>query len=265
MKKFVLIVVLLICAAVFCFAGAVWKTKTVTEAQGKGQSNEVLMQCLAQNGDVKQIFEEVKNEDSFFPKGSYWLFKSADNVLYLLNPEEKTYSELPFNTIFKLVGAMGKLVKIKISNPEVKLEKLGKETVLGFACNHYKMVVDYDMEMKIVLIKSRGHEHIEKEVWAAPQVKALSEMGEAFRYRDFKTGMQDLDDLIEAQMRAEANLGFPLKTVSVTTSIDKKGNSKEKSRVTQEVLSIGTKNLPASTFEIPADYKKTGIGKRDEE
>jgi hypothetical protein len=93
----------------------------------------------------------------------------------------------------------------------------------------------------------------------------MAEMGEAFRYRDFKTGMEDLDNLIEKQMKAEANLGFPLKTISVTTSIDKKGNSKEKSRMTQEVLSLSTRNLSASTFEIPADFKKTGMGKAEEE
>ena len=50
--------------------------------------------------------------------------------------------------------------------------------------------------------------------------------------------MEDLDNLIEKQMKAEANLGFPLKTISVTTSIDKKGNSKEKSRVTRGALPL---------------------------
>jgi hypothetical protein len=265
MKRIVLAVLVLFFSFALCFGGVEWKTKSETQGQGKGQSNKIVMQCYAQKGDVKQVFEQVEKEDGLFAVGSCWLFKSADNVLYLVNPKEKTYSELPFNSIFKMVGVMGKIVKIKVSNPEVKLEKLGKETVLGFACNHYKMVVDYDMEMKIVLIKSKGHEHIEKEVWAAPQVKALTEMGEAFRYRDFKTGMEDLDNLIETQMKAESNLGFPLKTISVTTSIDKKGKSKEKSRMTQEVLSLSTRTLPASTFEIPADYKKRDIGKSDGE
>ena len=265
MKKIVLAMLVLSFCFALCFGGVEWKAKSETQGQGKGQSNKIVMQCYAQKGDVKQVFEQVDHEDSFFSVGSYWLFKSTDNVLYLVNPKEKTYSELPFNSIFKMVGVMGKIIKIKISNPEVKLEKLEPEVVLEHRCNHYKMVIDYDMEMKITFIKSKGHEHIEKEVWAAPQVKAMAEMGEAFRYRDFKTGMEDLDILIEKQMKAEANLGFPLKTISVTTSIDKKGNSKEKSRVTQEVLALSTRNFPASTFEVPADFKKTSVGKAEEE
>lgn len=265
MKKIVLAVLVLFFCFALCFGGVEWKAKSETQGQGKGQDNKIVMQCYAQKGDVKQIFEQVDRENGLFAAGSYWLFKSADNILYLVNPKDKTYGELPFNSMFKMVGAMGKIVKIKISNPEVKLEKLEPQVVLGYRCNHYRMVVDYDIQVKVAFIKSKGHEHMEKEVWAAPQVKAMAEMGEAFRYRDFKTGMEDLDNLIETQMKAETNLGFPLKSISVTTSIDKKGNSKEKSRVTQEVLSISTRNLPASTFEIPADYKKTGVAQESEE
>ena len=62
-------------------------------------------------------------------------------------------------------------------------------------------------------------------------------MGEAFRFRDFKTGIEDLDKLIEAQVKADAGLGFPLKMITVNTSIDKKGNAKENEPPAMEVLS----------------------------
>jgi hypothetical protein len=247
------------------FAGVEWRAKTVTEAQAKGQSNTVVQQFFAQGGNVKIVFESVADENEMYQKGSYWLFKAADSALYLVNPTEKTYSRLPLNAMMQMVGVVGKLVKIKIKNPVVNSEKLGSETVLGYPCLHSKMLMEYDMEVKIAIIKSKSHVKIEKEVWSTPKIKAMAEMAESFRFRDFKTGMEDLDKLIEEQMKAEAELGFPLKMITVNTSIDKKGKAKETSRQTMEVLSIGSKTLPASFFEIPAGYEEKQMGFGDKE
>ena len=126
--------------------------------------------------------------------------------------------------------------------------------------------MEYDMEVKVVFIKNKSHEKIEKEIWSTAKFEGLAEMGEAFRFRDFKTGMEDLDKMIEAQIKADAELGFPLKMITVNTSIDKKGNAKVTSRQTMEVLSLGNKNFPASFFAIPDGYKEKqmGMGKNEE-
>jgi hypothetical protein len=260
------IVILLVIFAATAFAGVEWRTKTVTKAQAKGQSNTIVMQVCARGGDVKQIFESVADENEMFQKGSYWLFKAADNSLYMVNPAEKTYSRLPLNAIFQMTGIAAKLIKIKIKNPQVAIEKLANETILGYPCLHRKIVSEYDMEVKVVFIKSKSHERNEKEVWSSTQIKGLTEVAETFRNRDFKTGFEDLDALIAEQMKAEAEAGFPLKTITVTTSIDKKGNAKETMRQTMEVISVGSKNFPASFFEIPSGYeeKQIGLGKEEE-
>ena len=85
------------------------------------------------------------------------------------------------------------------------------------------MLMEYDMEVKIAIIKSKSHEKVEKETWSTPKFKGMAEMAESFRFRDFKTGMEDLDNLIEQQMKAEAGLGFPLKMVTVNTSSRQEG------------------------------------------
>ena len=265
MKKAIFIVLLVFVFAVTAFAGVEWRTRTVTQAEAKGQSNTIVMQVFAQSGNVKQVFESVAYKNEMFQEGSYWLFKAADNSLYIVNPAEKTYSRLPLNAMMQMTGVVGKLVKIKIKNPVINVEKLGTETVLGYPCLHSKMLMEYDMEVKIAIIKSKSHEKIEKEVWSTPKFKAMNEMAEAYRFRDFKTGMEDLDNLIEQQMKAETGLGFPLKMITVTTSINKKGNAKEKSRQTMEVLSMNNKNLPASFFEIPAGYEEKQMGFGGEE
>ncbi len=265
MKKPILIVMFILIFAASAFAGAEWRAKTVTVAQAKGQSNTIVMQVCASGGNVKQIFEEVDKDNEMFQKGSYWLFKADESALYMVNPAEKTYSRLPLNAMMQMAGVVGKLVKIKIKNPVVNMEKLGTAAVLGYPCQHSKMLMEYDMEVKIAIIKSKSHVKIEKEAWSTPKIKAMAEMAESFRFRDFKTGYEDLDNLIEAQMKAEADLGFPLKMVTVNTSIDKKGNAKETSRQTMEVLSVGSKNFPASFFEIPSGYEEKQMGFKDDE
>ena len=260
MKKTIFVIFLVFILAMTVFAGVEWRARTLTQSETKGQSNTIVMQVYAGGGNVKQVFESVAYESEMFQKGSYWLFKAADSTLYMVNPAEKTYSLLPMNAMMQMAGVVGKLVKIKIKNPVVESEKLGVETVMGYPCQHSKLLMEYDMEVKIAIIKSKSHEKIEKEVWSTPKFKGMAEMAEAFRFRDFKTGIEDLDDLIEQQVKAEAELGFPLKMITVNTSIDKKGRSKEKSRTTMEVLSLGSKNFPASFFEIPAGYEEKPLG-----
>lgn len=260
MKKSILISMFILIFAASSFAGVQWKARTVTQADAKGQSNTIVQEIFAQGGNVKMVFETVANENEMYQKGSYWLFKAADSSFYLVNPTEKTYARLPMNAMVQMAGVVGKLVKIKIKNPVVNVEKLGTETVMGYPCQHSKMLMEYDMEVKIAIIKSKSHEKVEKETWSTPKFKGLEEMAESFRLRDFKTGMEDLDALVEQQMKAEADLGFPLKMITVNTSVGKKGVAKEKSRQVMEVLSLGNKNLPASFFEIPAGYTEKSIG-----
>jgi hypothetical protein len=260
MKKAILIAMFVLIFAASVFAGVEWKARTITTAEAKGQSNTIIMEVFAQGGNVKQVFESVAYENEMFKKGTYWLFKAADDTLYMVNPEEKTYSRLPLNAMMQMAGVVGKLVKIKIKNPVVNMEKLGTETIMGYPCQHSKMLMEYDMEVKIAIIKSKSHEKVEKETWSTPKFRGMAEMAESFRFRDFKTGMEDLDNLIEQQMKAEAGLGFPLKMVTVNTSIDKKGKAKEKSRAVMEVLSLANKTFPASFFEIPAGYEEKSMG-----
>ncbi len=260
MKKTILIVMFILIFAASTFAGVEWKSRTVTTAEAKGQSNTIVQQVFAQGGNVKIVFESVAYESEMFKKGTYWLFKAADDTLYMVNPEEKTYSRLPLNAMMQMAGVVGKLVKIKIKNPVINVEKLGTEAIMGYPCQHSKMLMEYDMEVKIAIIKSKSHEKVEKETWSTPKFRGMAEMAESFRFRDFKTGMEDLDNLIEQQMKAEAGLGFPLKMVTVNTSVDKKGRAKEKSRQVLEVLSLGNKNLPATFFDIPAGYTEKNIG-----
>ena len=234
----------------------------------EGEVKRCLKNCVEMTpANYRQIFDYLDSISlALGINANIRLFKAKDSVLYMVNPAEKTFSQLPMNAIFQMTGVAGKLIKIKIKNPVLNNEKLGTAMVLGYPCQHSKQLMEYDMEVKVVFIKSKSHVKIEKEVWSTPKIKAMAEMAESFRFRDFKTGMEDLDNLIEEQMKADAEMGFPLKMITVNTSIDKKGNAKEASRQTMEVLSVGSKTFPASFFEIPSGYeeKQIGFGKDEE-
>ena len=182
MKKTIFVIFLVFILAMTVFAGVEWRARTLTQSETKGQSNTIVMQIYAAGGNVKQVFESVAYENEMFQKGSYWLFKAADSTLYLVNPAEKTYSLLPMNAMMQLAGVVGKLVKIKIKNPVVESEKLGVETVMGYPCQHSKLLMEYDMEVKIAIIKSKSHEKIEKEVWADPQVQGHGRNGRSLSF-----------------------------------------------------------------------------------
>jgi len=256
MKKTVAVMTWMLAAHLSLLAGLEWKATTDFSGETKKAVYQTNMTIQAQGGNVKQIFDTVSGENMMYRQGDYWLFRSADNAFYGVSPADKTYWEIPLDYMFKMTQTVGKIVKIKIKDPKIAKEMLSPETLLGISCQHYKMTIEYDMEVKVVLLKSRSHEIQVKEVWSSPQVKGLAEIATTFRQKDYKTGFADLDALIEEQLKAEGDLGFPLKIVTVNSSVDKKGETKEKSRMVMTVTQVAAKLFPAAVFEIPAGYQK---------
>ncbi len=253
MKKTLFFLMICVLLAGYVQAGIEWKVKSVTQGQSKKDYLEMEMHMFAQDGNVRQEFVSVNQKNQFYGPGVYWLYLAKENKLYLVNEQEKSYSEIPFDYLFKIGESLGKLIQVTVENPEVKLEKLGSETILNYPCNHYKLSTVYDIEVKVAIIKTRSRDYVEREIWATPAIK-LAEMGDPFRGRDFKTGFPDVDQLVEKQMKAEGEMGFPLKIISTTVSEDKKGRRKEKSRTEQEVTLVQIRQIPAEMFSIPAGF-----------
>jgi len=254
MKKFVLLFVMVCVMASFSFAGIEWTMNMTSTGKAKQQNNEMVIHLYAQGGNVKQVFEQVKNKTDLFLQGGYWLYKADDDNIYIVNDKDKSYMVLPMDMLLQMTGAMGQLVKIEINNPSVKAEALGEETLLGYPCEHVKIVSDYSMKMKMLFIKSSSNIHMENEIWASTKVPGFKEIHLAFLNKNYKTGFEDLDALIQKEMKAHKNLGIPLKTVTRTVT-EVKGKTDETLSNTV-VTKIETKNFPESFFEIPSSYKR---------
>ncbi len=255
MKKISLFFALVLVITSFSFAGLEWTTTMKIESSQKGVGNDITTHAYAQAGNVKQVFENVAKENPFYNTDGYWLYKANENNIYIVNDKEKSYTVLSVDDLLQLTGAFGQLVKMEISDYTANTEVLPGETILGYACNHLKIVTDYTLKVKIAFIKQTMKVHEEKEVWGTTQIQGLKEMNQAFMGKNFKTGIADLDNLIQEEMKKQKEIGFPLKMITKRTDSDtKKGKVQGESTTTMTVTKLETKNFPPSFFEIPSSY-----------
>ncbi len=240
------------------FAGLEWKMKVDNVAKQKKQSYQIVQQFFAQNGNVRMDVLESDRKDELYDKDVYWIYRGKQDTMYIVNKKEKNYFEMPLDFIFRSLGAFGSLVKIEISDASQKIEKLPDEAVSGFNCQHFKIERQYVMKMKIVLIKKTLRIRTESEIWSTRDL-AFKEIADNFRFKDLKTGWQDLDAMIQKEREFYAAIGFIVKKIEKTYEIDKKGREEESSVLTTQLLEIREKSLSADLFEIPAGYEKVAM------
>lgn len=265
MKKVFSLSLLVLFMAVSTFAGVEWVSKVTTSAE-KGRDSEMTSYVYAQDGDVKQVFKNVsKDKRNVYIEDGYWLYKGKENMMYLVDDKEKTVTPMSLDALLQMTAVVGELVKIEISDHQVKTDTLNPEEVMGYLCNHVRITSDYTMKMKIAFIKKTIQVHEVKEIWASANVKYLNEINQSFLSKDFKTGFEDLDKMIEKEMAQMKKMGFPLKTVTHNVQSGKKGKTMSDTTTTMEVLEIKAKSFPASFFEVPKDYQMADTAAASEE
>lgn len=254
-----LILALAVLAGMPAFAGIHYKSVTKTEdGQTKGSSMQVEGWV---SGDKARVeFKESANPAA--KQGAWLLTKDGGKTVYLVDPEEKTYAEWNLQAMLGLVGSvmqgMGPLLKIEFSDP--KVEKLLEEdggTVAGLPTRHYRYRTSYLMKMRVLGMANEANVVTEQDIWATDRLQDVG-LGVWLRSDPPRTGNEQFDKLIAAE--AGKTQGFPLKTVTVSTTTQKKGNKQTVTRSTMEVTQLDANaNVPGSSFEIPAGYKETQL------
>jgi hypothetical protein len=240
------------------FAGIHYKS--VTKTQGGGGENPA---DISVEGWVSGDNAKVEVQDSANPilrEGTWLMTKNGAKTIYLVDPKEKTYAEWDPAAMLGAAGSVlngvGPLVKFEFSDP--KVEKLVDEAgpaLLGQSTRHYKFRTSYTMKIKVFGMGNESATVTEEDIWVTDQLKDPA-LGVWLRSEGLKTGNQQLDKIINSE-RGKLT-GFPLKTVSVNTSTNKKNNKQTKTTTTMEVTQLDTKaTVPASAFEIPAGYEET--------
>jgi uncharacterized protein DUF4412 len=250
-------------AALAILAGAVparagLRYQAVTTSEGRaGRGNEMKVEGWVSGDKARVEFKESGNPMA--KSGTYILTKDGGKTLYLVNPEEKTYAQWDLNAMLGMVGGimngMGPILKLEFSDP--KFEKISEEdggTLLGFPTRHYKFRTSYSMKMRVLGFGNASDTVTDQEVWATTKF-ADPGLKVWLRSEPPKTGNEQFDKLIAAEAEKQRVSGFPLKSVSTTTT-----TQRGKQTVTHyalEVTQLETKPVPDASFEIPAGYKET--------
>jgi hypothetical protein len=239
-------------------AGIHYRGTTKTDAaQGQDQSMEV--EAWVEGDNAKVAFTSSSNP--LLAAGTYLLTTDGGKTLTLVNPEEKTYSELDLGALVGAAGAMfkglGPMVKLSFANQQV--ERLAEEpgpAILGYPTTHYRYRVSYDFTFKVMGMGQSSHHDTVTDIWATRELTD-SGFGAWLRREPPRTGIDDLDRLIAAEM-GKGVQGVPLKMVAVAKTRDQRGNETE-ATTTTEVLAIKEEAVPAGSFAIPKGFERTEL------
>lgn len=154
------------------------------------------------------------------------LFKSdTSNVVYRLNEANKTYSEVDLTRLQEMAGRTAQDEKYTV-------KKLGEEKILDYKTQH---VLATGKESKV-------------ELWTA---KDLLDYATFNRLQGAQGNQMGGGDQLQKALKAAGADGIPLKMITTM---------KDGGTITMEVVKAEKKALPASLFQIPADYKKSAGG-----
>ena len=256
MKRLVLFLILTL-MALPAFAGIHYKAVTKTDDPKNPTNIEV--EGWVSGDQAKVEFEESANPIA--RSGAYLITKDGGKSIYLVDPKEKTYAEWDLQAMFGLMGSvmqgMGPLLKMEFSDP--KVEKLLDEdggTVAGQPTRHTRYRTSYTMKVKVLGMGNEASVVTEQDIWATDKLQDIA-LGVWLRSDPPRTGNPQFDKLIAAEM--DKAKGFPLKTVTVSTTTQKKGQ-KTTTRSTMEVTELDANaNVAAASFEIPAGYQETQL------
>ena len=187
-------------------------------------------------GEIKEMLTSKNREDRMF---------ALAYTKKMISLAERLYKKTKRTELIEIIDRLYEAIEDYNINKEV----LSPEVVNGFKCNHIKLHITYKMKMKIAFIKKTFNVEEVKEIWATKDFKYFNDYNNPFIKKNFKTGFEELDKAIKEQIGMYKEIGFPIKTITISIQ-----NKKETKTVT-EVSNVQQKTFPKSFFEIPKDYQ----------
>lgn len=196
---------------------------------------------IIQGGDQKRIM----------------LFRLDREIMYMVNPEKKTYSEITFAEVEKQMTAMSKQLDEKMAEMKKQLESMPPEQRKMIESQMGMFMKSDDPKMKPQVVNTgerstisgfsatkyvaRRGENVVLTVWATKDVKGWTAMKNDFE--QFSRRMSSLNQITDGISEAYRTIeGFPVRT--------------EMGSVINTVTKVERRSTPASQFEVPAGYTK---------
>lgn len=229
--------------AVVSLYGDVMYEATMSNA-GKGAGKSAVLRSYIK-GDLSRA--EMGDVSGKSNEGMIVITRLDKGVVWMLNPQSKTYSELKFADLKKLQqGAGGDTIV-----PKIGIQKTAEsKKVLNMQCQ--KVVVSAEAK------STKGGTKYVQTMWIAKNVPGAKEIT-AFQKKMFEQGFGGQAGgggnkaMLAFQKKISELDGFPLisdldiKVEGGPMSFDMKTHT--------EVTKIDTKSLSPSLFELPAGYK----------
>jgi hypothetical protein len=247
-----------------------WTYDFVMKSQSKATGNKEKITMSGRgvyagdNARIEITEASAGTSDVFGSKGSYFVVKGGGKEMLLVSPKEKQYMKWDIANMFagmsKVLNAVGGLVKMEISDVKIDATDLGAgEQVQGYPTRHIRMVQNFTVTAKVFGRSHISNNESTSDYYIAPSLRITNpfvansqQMAMLSQFDMFKN--PDYQRQVTTAMSKFPRGGIPLKTVTTTVSTDEKGKQ-ETSMSTTEIINFKATNVPASTFEIPSDYK----------
>ena len=244
-------VFLVMAIASSAFAGVTYKAQSTTT----GVRNMTIAGTVSVDGPHMRM-DVAKGDNMLFKDNSIVLSSDAGKTMSVYDPSSKTFFDLQLQDLLGNTSSMlknfGDMIKVSFDNPQVTVHDGGDGgTMDGFPTHKYVLDAQYDMNIDAMGQKMTTHLSMNTETWATDQL--ASEMSSFLQVRGLRTGIENIDKVIEAQTNGVR--GFPIKQVS-TVKISQQGNDLTMT-TTSTVTDVVKKTIDASSFAPPAGYTKT--------
>ena len=260
------VIALLITAATVAQAGVIYSARVQTElygeaAQQQQQQQNPMLQQMMEPQEMK-VFAQDKGARIKFLSNSI-LYKKGDfmvtedgKTMYLCDPQAKTYHKLNLEAMKGkaqgLMKTMTKMTKMTYSNVFVNIVDKGDAgTVAGYPVKKYRMLVEYDTNMKILFKKIKTHERKEFFIYITSKL-SMDLVPEYNNSQMFTTGVAQVDSQIQSKLKG---LGFPMKTEQLSYG----KNNELTSKTSFKITSINEKSLNPALFKLPSGYTEKEI------
>jgi len=216
--KFVALLIMVLAVSTFCFADTTI-VQQVTSGPMMGQPGVNTTQTMKIKGMKARI--DMANQHT------YELLDLNSKKMYIVDPEKKQATVMSTD----MMNAAGAMFKNANKGAEIKVQDLGTtHTVNGFKCTDYQITVTGAMGMT-------SKQCVTTDV----------------DYKDFEAFRPYAEGMLKTLMGDEAIAKLPQGlAASSETSISMMGQNHT---AKTELQKITKEELPASLFEVPADYK----------
>ena len=251
----------LLAAASPALAGIHYTAQSRTSGDAGSATSEV--EAWVDGSSAKVLYRE--SGQPMMEKGTYLLTRDGGETLYLVNPEEKSYTRIDLAVLFQTLGALGEatggMMKLELADPEV--EKLSEEPggeILGYDTTHSRYRTAYTTRIKVMGMKRESRSETVQEIWTTDELEDAG-LGLFLRKEAIVTGDPGFDRVIANEMSKLR--GFPLRSVATTTTTGGKRGRESTSKVETTVTSLEETSVPGSTFEIPQGYTEQKLTEED--